>query len=137
MTRRGKTPLSPLESAVMRVIWERERATADQVRTALAATHALKDSTVRTVLRRLEAKGYATHATAGRAYVYSPRIASRSAAAQAVRSILDRFCQGSVETLLLGMVDDEIVTPPKLRQLAERISRAEAAAKRKRSATKR
>jgi len=137
MTRRAKPPLSPLESAVMRVLWERERATADEVRTALAAKHALKDSTVRTVLRRLEAKGYAAHTTAGRAYVYAPRIASRSAAAVAVRSILDRFCQGSVEALLLGMVDDEIVSPPKLRQLAERISRAEAAAKRNRSTKQR
>lgn len=121
----------------MRVIWERGQATAEEVRSALAPTHLLKDSTVRTVLRRLEAKGYATHTTAGRAYVYTPRIASRNAAAAAVRSILDRFCGGSVEALLLGMVDDEIVSPPKLRQLAEQISRAEAAAKRKGSTKQR
>jgi predicted transcriptional regulator len=92
----------------------------------------MKDSTVRTILRRLEQKGYATHTTEGRTYVYSPRIESRNVAAEAVRGIIERFCQGSVEDLLVGMVDDEIVSPQKLRELAQRIGQAEAAAKRKR-----
>jgi predicted transcriptional regulator len=125
-----------LENAVMRVLWERRDATADVVRTALAADQSLKDSTVRTILRRLEAKGYATHEVDGRTFVYSPRIESRNVAAAAVRSIIDRFCQGSIENLLVGMVDDELVSPQKLRQLAERIGRAEAAEKR-RGSTKR
>ncbi len=120
----------------MRVLWGVEKATADQVRSALRKTQPLKDSTVRTVLRRLEEKGYLTHATAGRTYVYTPRVESRGVAAAAVRGIIDRFCDGSVEDLLVGMVDDEIVSPKTLRQLAERIDRAEAAAKRKKGANK-
>ncbi|HEV3416057.1 MAG TPA: BlaI/MecI/CopY family transcriptional regulator [Pirellulales bacterium] len=133
MSRRGTASLGPLENAVMRVIWERQRATAEEVRIALAAMQPMKDSTVRTVLRRLEEKGYVTHSTDGRTYVYAPRIESRNVATAAVRGIIDRFCQGSVEDLLIGMVDDEIVSPRKLRELADRISRAESASKRKRN----
>ena len=49
------------------------------------------------------------------------------------RGIIQRFCGGSVENLLVGMVDDEIVSPKKLRELAERIGSAEAETKRKRN----
>jgi BlaI family penicillinase repressor len=137
MSRRGKPTLSPLENSVMRVLWARRTATADVVRSDLDDAQPLKDSTVRTILRRLEAKGYATHELDGRTYVYSPCIESRNVAADAVRGIIDRFCEGSIENLLVGMVDDELVSPQKLRQLAERISRAEAAEKRKGSTKRR
>ena len=131
MARSDKPQLSTLENSVMRVIWDRAWATAEDVRTDLSVTQPLKDSTVRTILRRLEEKGYVRHTSAGRAFVYWPKVAPGSVAAQAVRGIIERFCQGSVEDLLVGMVDDEIVSPHKLRQLAERIGRAESAGKRK------
>jgi predicted transcriptional regulator len=124
--------LSPLENAVLRVLWERSTATADEIRTALATSRPLKDSSIRTILRRLEQKGYVHHTVVGRAFVYAPQIDSRNVAAEAVRGIIDKFCGGSVEDLLVGMVDDEIVTPQKLEELAQRIGRAEAAEKRKR-----
>ncbi len=124
----------------MRVVWDRDRVTAEEVRQAVDAASGrvpirqpMKDSTVRTILRRLEQKGYATHAVVGRTFVYSPKVESRSVAADAVRGIIQRLCQGSVENLLVGMVDDEIVSPKKLRELADRIGRADAEAKRKRN----
>jgi predicted transcriptional regulator len=73
-----------------------------------------------------------SHTLVGRAFVYSPQINSQSAAAEAVRRIIDRFCDGSVEDLLVGMVDHEIVTSQKLEELAQRIRMAESAEKRKR-----
>lgn len=126
MKHRKKAPLSALESKVMQVVWDGETATAEQVRTELEKTQSIKDSTVRTILRRLEEKGYLQHTTEGRTYVYSPTVASRNVAVDAVRGIINRFCHGSVEDLLVGMVDDEIVSPEKLRQLAQRIAKAEA-----------
>jgi BlaI family transcriptional regulator, penicillinase repressor len=130
-----KAALSPLEDAVMKVIWARGSATADDVREALFEQHELKDSTVRTILRRLEEKGYATHDLDGRTYVYRPQVAQQNVASDAVRGIIDRFCAGSVENLLVGLVDDKVITPDKLRDLADQITAAEkkqnAAAKRK------
>jgi BlaI family penicillinase repressor len=121
--------LSALESAAMHVIWAKRRATVDDVRLALAARQNLKDSTIRTVLRRLEEKGYVEHDVEGRTYIYSPRVEPHSVANQQVRGIIDRFCRGSVENLLVGMVDDNLITPDKLRDLAERIEEAEATQK--------
>ena len=130
MPPRGHKPrLSTLENAVMQVVWSKNRVTADDVRIALIKQHDLKDSTVRTILRRLEEKGYANHDVEGRTYVYRPRIEPHNVAAQQVRGIIDRLCRGSVENLLVGMVDDNLITPEMLRELAEQIEEAEASQK--------
>ena len=134
MARKKKNPLSPLENKAMNVVWDRGSATAEDVRIALEKLdkkQPIKDSTVRTVLRRLEEKGYVKHTVEGRTYVYSPKVASRSVATDAVRGIVERFCDGSVEDLLLGMVDDELVSADKLKELAAKIAKAEAAEKKR------
>lgn len=135
MARKKKNPLSPLENKAMNVVWDRGSATAEDVRIALEKLdkkQPIKDSTVRTVLRRLEEKGYVKHTVEGRTYVYSPKVASRSVATDAVRGIVERFCDGSVEDLLVGMVDDELVSADKLKELAAKIAKAEAAEKKRR-----
>ena len=122
-----KPRLSSLENAVMQVVWSKGRRSAEEVRLALPNREGIKDSTVRTILRRLEEKGYVEHDVEGRTYVYRPRVEPHNVAAEQVRGIIDRFCRGSVENLLVGMVDDNLITPDKLRELAERIEEAEAA----------
>ncbi len=129
MSRNKKPQLSPLENKVMQVVWERGRVRTEEVRSELAATQSMKDSTARTILRRLEEKGYVRHITEGRTYVYLPKVASRSVAAEAVRGIIDRFCSGSAEDLLVGMVDDEIISADKLQELARQIRKAETTTK--------
>ena len=126
-----RPPLSPLESEVMRVIWSRETTTADDVRLALQKDRDLKDSTVRTLLRRLESKGYVEHEVDARTFVYKPRVQEQHVAAQQVRGIIDRFCSGSVENLLVGLVDDELLSADVLRNLADRIDDAEREEKKK------
>ena len=123
MSRSQKPRLSDLENTVMNIVWEHNEATAESVRTQIEATEPIKDSTVRTILRRLEAKGYVRHRTEGRTFVYSPTVASNNAAADAVRSIMDRFCNGSIESLLVGLVNREVVSPEKLQELAKRIAK--------------
>ena len=129
---RENSRLSPLENKVMNVVWERGTATADDVRTALVRSQPMKDSTVRTILRRLEEKGYVEHSVEGRTFRYTPKVGPQNVASNAVRGIIERFCDGSVENLLVGMVDSELVSAEKLKGLAEKIAKAEAAQKRKR-----
>ena len=106
----------------MNVVWLREKATAADVQAALAPQRPLRDSTVRTLLTRLEEKGYLQHKVEGRTFVYSSLKPPRSLAARAVQQIVDRFCQGSLESLLVGMVDDEIVDPEELQRIVERLN---------------
>ena len=82
----------------------------------------MKESTARTVLRRLEEKGFLKHQVEGRTYIYSVTEKKESVAAHAVRQIADRFCDGSVEQLLVGMVDNEIIGERELERLARRIA---------------
>ena len=107
----------------METVWGRGSATAEEVRGALAERHPMKESTVRTILARLEAKGYVAHRTEGRTNVYRGAEAPQSVAAKAVRQIIERFCGGSVEQLLVGMVNDDVVDERELQRLAQRIAR--------------
>ena len=116
--------LSSLESEVMQVVWQLGSAKADEIRLELKSTHNLKDSTVRTLLRRLEQKEVLEHTVEGRAFVYRPKVQARSFAAKAVRGIADRFCRGSISSLLLGMAGDELVSADELRALADRIEKS-------------
>ena len=117
--------LSPLEKSVMRVVWENQPINAEEVRARLKRSRELNVSTVRTLLRRLEAKGYVAHDVDGRTYVYRAAVKPENVAASAVRSIVDKFCSGSIENLLVGLVDDQLISPERLKQLANRIAAAE------------
>lgn len=116
---------SELEGAVMEVVWANNPCSAEQVREALSEKKALKDSTVRTILRRLEEKGYLRHQTEGRTYLYQPIVSPHKAAVRALQRIVNRFCGGSVENLLVGMVNDDMLTSRELEELARKIAESE------------
>ena len=82
----------------------------------------MKDSTIRTVLRRLEDKGYVTHAVDGRAFLYRAVERRASVATRAVQHIIDRFCGGSAEQLVIGLVDHAVLSPRQFRRLARLIA---------------
>jgi BlaI family transcriptional regulator, penicillinase repressor len=118
-----RKPLSELEHQVMQVLWSLGPSSSEQVRDALAPTRPLKDSTIRTLLRRLHAKGYVTHEVTGRTFIYRGAEAPQNVAAKAVRQIIDRFCDGSLEQLLVGMVENKVVGRAELQELARKIAR--------------
>ena len=117
----GKS-LSELEHLVMAVVWERGDVTTEDVRMALEKRHRMKESTARTILSRLEEKGYVTHRIDGRTNVYRGLDAPTNVAARAVRQIIERFCGGSVEQLLVGMVNNGVVDEKELQRIAECIA---------------
>lgn len=108
----------------MEVIWKRSSATAEEVREALETRHPMKDSTARTILTRLEEKGYLHHRVDGRTNVYRGLTGPQNVAVRAVRQIIDRFCGGSIEQLLVGMVDSQVLDEQELQRLANRIARS-------------
>jgi len=114
--------LSALEQLIMDFLWERGACTAEACREGIADRHPLKDSTIRTLLRRLEAKGYLRHEVDGRTFLYRPMEQPQKVAAHAVKQIIDRLCGGSVEELLVGMVDHEVLDRKELQHLAQKIA---------------
>lgn len=114
--------LGDLERDILTVVWRLGATTADQVREEL--DRPLKDSTIRTVLRRLEEKGYLAHEVDNRTFIYRPAESPQKVAGRAVQRIVDWFCAGSVEELLVGMVDSKVVSRAELERLARRIGAA-------------
>ena len=116
--------LGDLERDVMQLVWAHAPITAEIVREKLARR--LKESTVRTVLRRLEDKGYVRHVVDGRTYVYHAAQPRGRVAAKAVQRIVDWFCNGSIEEVLVGMVDSAMLDQRQLRRLADKVAKANA-----------
>jgi predicted transcriptional regulator len=114
--------LGDLEREVMQLVWANAPVTAEAVRERLERR--LKESTVRTVLRRLEDKGYVTHTVDGRTYVYQAAAPRGRVAAKAVQRVVDWFCNGSIEEVLVGMVDASMLDQRQLRLLADKVAKA-------------
>ncbi|HET9943904.1 MAG TPA: BlaI/MecI/CopY family transcriptional regulator [Terriglobia bacterium] len=119
----GKKNLSNLEHLVMDVLWKRGPSTAEEVRLALEKKHFMKESTARTILKRLEDKGYVKHRVDGRTNIYSGSEPRANVAATALRRVIDKLYGGSVEELLVGMVDNEVVDSEELTSLARKIAK--------------
>ena len=114
--------LGELELEVMQIVWDTGEVTADQVRSQLSRKS--KESTVRTVLSRLEGKGYVKHRVEGRTYIFQATEARQDVAVRAVKRIVTWFCNGSVEDVLVGMADARMLDPTVLKLLAKRIASA-------------
>jgi len=114
--------LTQLEQLVMDFVWSHPGCTAESCREGLADERVLKDSTIRTILRHLEEKGYLSHTVEGRTFIYRAADTPRNVAAQAVVQLVDRFCGGSVEDLIVGLVDNQVLDARRLQQLAAKIA---------------
>lgn len=101
----------------MQAVWDRDPCPVEAVYLVVSRKRDLKETSVRTVLRRLEQKGYLRHAEKGQAYVYSAAEPARSLAARAVRQIIDRLCKGSVEELVSGMVEGKMLSKDEMERL--------------------
>jgi len=119
---RRRRSLTPLEQLIMDYVWAHPHCTAEMCREGVAGARALKDSTIRTILRNLEEKRYVTHKVDGRTYVYAAVDTPRNVAVQAAQQLIDRFCGGSVEELLVGLVDNQVLEAKQLQRLADRIA---------------
>ena len=114
--------LGDLEREVMDLVWTKGPIAADAVRGLLPRP--LKESTIRTVLRRLEEKGYVAHSVEGRTYIFTAKQPRGQVAAKAVSHIVNWLCQGSFEEVFVGMVDAKILDRRQLQSIAEKIQRA-------------
>lgn len=111
MAKRSLTP-APVELMLMKAIWRRGEATVQEVTDAVAAERPLAYSTVLTMLRTLEEKGFLTHTQEERRYVYRPLVGEGDVGKSMLKDMLDRVFEGSSELLLtrlfeLGRVDEQ------------------------------
>ncbi len=118
MARPASEMLTRRESQIMEVLWSLGPATAEAVREKLADDP--HDSTVRTMLRVLCNKGYA-RVRGRQPAIYEAAIAQAKVQGKATRNLLQRFFGGSVEALVMRLVEDEHLTPEQLEQLRKQL----------------
>jgi len=103
------------ELDVMSVLWDAGSATVAEVRERL--TDDLAYTTVLTVLRTLEQKGYVGHTGEGRAHRYSPLVKREAAGRSALRRLVEKVFDGSPELLMTQLVSDKNLSDEELRRL--------------------
>jgi len=107
--------LTDREADIMQALWERGPSTVAEVRAHLADP--LAYTTVLTVLRILEAKGYASHVEEGRGHRYAAAVEQQSARKSALRHLTDKLFQGSSELLMTHLVTEQKLSPEQARRL--------------------
>jgi len=102
----------------MKVIWERERATVRDVYEALLERRKVAYTTVMTMMKILEQKGFLKKSQEDRAYVYRPAQAKRQVIGAMVRDFINRVFNGSAEPLLVHLVEEHHLSQKDLEEIA-------------------
>src|SRR5580692_11823173 len=97
--------LSPAQREIMDIVWERGEVTANEVRRVLARSRKVARNTVRTLLERMEDKGWLKHREDGRTFVYAAAQPRATSIGQKVLELVEHICGGSPETLVTALVD--------------------------------
>jgi predicted transcriptional regulator len=117
MARRTSPTLTDGEARLMMVLWEKQQASVADVVAALGRKKAVNYSTVQTMLRILETKGYVTHEKEGRAFVYRPVIDQKQARRRALSHLVSRLFNNSPGLLVLNVLEDEQLEPEEIERL--------------------
>jgi predicted transcriptional regulator len=124
MARRRSPSLTDGEARLMTILWDRSSATVAEIVAALEPEGPVNYSTIQTLLRILEKKGYIEHRKEGRAFVYSPVIDQQQARRRALRHLLARLFNGSPSLLVLNVLEHERISPDELKRLKQMLDRA-------------
>lgn len=121
MARKTSPALTDAEARVMAVLWQLRTATVGDVVAALVPERAVSYSTVQTILRILEDKGYVEHDKVARAFIYRPVVDERQARRRALRHLATRLFNGSPSLLVMNVLNDEEMDPDELQRLKKLI----------------
>jgi predicted transcriptional regulator len=120
MARRKSPTLTEVELELMDVLWDKGRATVSEIVESLPDSR-LAYSSVLTMMRILEQKGYVEHEKEGRAFVYRPLVDRQQAQKSVIGYLLKRFFNNSPELLVVNLLEHEDVTPAEVRRLKKMI----------------
>ena len=107
--------LTNREADVMRVLWDHGPSVVAEVRERLADE--LAYTTVLTILRTLETKGYVAHHEEGRVHRYFAAVKERTAQRSALRHLTHKLFKGSAELLFTHLVSDQKLSPEQIRRM--------------------
>jgi predicted transcriptional regulator len=113
--------LTDREAEIMEVLWEHGPSTVAEVRAQLADKPAY--TTVLTILRILETKGFISHAEEGRAHRYAAQVGREAARRSALQALSKKFFNGSAALLLTHLVSDQKLSREDIRRIRALLAR--------------
>ena len=113
--------LGRLELQIMNIVWEKGKATVHDVKDVLGKGRKPAYSTILTMMRKLEAKGYLEHDVDDRTYVYRPTISQKAARRGILGDIVERLFEGSPSLLLNSLVEQDHISEKELKQIQKLI----------------
>ena len=113
--------LTDREADLMEVLWRRGPSTVAEVRDSLADE--LAYTTVLTILRTLEDKGYVAHEQEGRAHRYAAVVEREVARRSALKALKRKLFQGSTGLLLAHLVEDEKLSDEEIQRIRSLLKR--------------
>ena len=102
--RRELPELTPAQGEIMDIVWERGEVSASEVRRVLSRTREVARNTVRTLLERMEEKGWITHREEGRTFLYSAAQPRQATIGRKVQEVIETVCGGSAEALVTALL---------------------------------
>lgn len=124
-------PLSESQREIMEIIWDLGEATVSDVRDVLLRRRSVARNTVRTLIERMEEKGWLTHRHEERTYFYSAALPRDVLVGQKVVQVIDQVCGGSPETLMAALLDYRGMSTAELERVRKMLSDATAARKKR------
>jgi predicted transcriptional regulator len=104
--RKRHPTLTPQELAIMKVVWRLDKATVREVYETLRERRDIAYTTVMTMMKILEEKGYLKKSRADRAYLYRPAQPRHQVVGAIVRDFIDRVFDGAAAPLLLHLAKE-------------------------------
>ena len=120
MGRTSAASLTDREAEIMDQLWKLGTATSEQIRAELSGDP--HDSTIRTMLRILEEKGFVSHRREGRSFVFQPLVPREKVQTKTLGYVIRRFFSGSPHDLVLRLLEDEQLSPADLESLLRQAS---------------
>jgi len=130
MAREKRRLLTNLELKLMNIVWERGKTTVKEVKSALPKRSPLAYTTVLTVMRILERKGFVHHDAVDRTYVYYPIVTREEVIHSTLSDLIHRLFDGSAELLMVNILDKEKLSLEELQRLRQLVAEKEKEAKR-------
>jgi len=118
--------LTDLQSAIMRVLWDRGEATVADIHATLQPERGLALTTIATMLSRLEKRGIVKHRTQSRQYVYYPKVSERDVRRSMVADLTERLFDGDVTELVSHLLNAREMSPGDLERVKDLIASHEA-----------
>ena len=126
-TKRPTLPgLSQSQREIMEIVWDRGEVSAIEVRDILSQKRDLAKNTVRTLLDRMEEKGWLKHREDGRTYLYSAAQPREASIGQKVLEVVEHVCGGSPEELVTALLDYRGLSPQELQRIRTMLDEAKA-----------